>query len=51
MSTKIHAYAALAKGEKLQPFEFDPGPLLDEQVEIKVSHCGIWHHHRGGWRC
>jgi len=43
MSTKIHAYAALAKGEKLQPFEFDPGPLLDEQVEIKVSHCGICH--------
>ena len=43
MSTKIHAYAVLAKGEKLQPFEFDPGPLQDEQVEIKVSHCGICH--------
>ena len=27
MSTNIKAYAAPAKGAKLQPFEFDPGPL------------------------
>lgn len=25
------------------PFEFDPGPLGGEQVEIKVSHCGVCH--------
>ncbi len=43
MSTTIKAYAALAKGEALQPFEFDPGTLRDEQVEIQVSHCGICH--------
>lgn len=43
MSTKFKAYAASAKGEKLKPFEFDPGPLRDEQVEIKVSHCGVCH--------
>jgi uncharacterized zinc-type alcohol dehydrogenase-like protein len=43
MSTKIKAYATPAQGKPLQPFEFDPGPLGDEQVEIKVSHCGICH--------
>jgi len=43
MSTKFHAYATTAKGGKLEPFEFDPGPLGDEQVDIKVSHCGICH--------
>ena len=37
MSAKIQAYAATRKGGKLQPFEFDPGPLGDDQVEIKVS--------------
>ncbi len=43
MSAKIQAYAATAKGGKLQPFEFDPGPLRADQVEIKVSYCGICH--------
>jgi len=43
MSTQIKAYAATAKGEPLKPFEFDPGALRAEQVEIKVSHCGICH--------
>ncbi len=43
MSTKFKAYAATAKGQKLTPFEFDPGPLGADQVEIKVSHCGICH--------
>src|SRR5580658_8780245 len=43
MSAKIKAYAASAKGAKLQPFEFDPGPLRDDQVEIKVASCGICH--------
>jgi uncharacterized zinc-type alcohol dehydrogenase-like protein len=27
----------------LEPFEFDPGKLGSEDVEIKVSHCGICH--------
>ncbi len=27
----------------MQPFEYDPGELGDEQVEIVVSHCGICH--------
>jgi uncharacterized zinc-type alcohol dehydrogenase-like protein len=43
MSTKFKAYATTAAGQPLTPFEFDPGPLGGEQVEIKVSHCGICH--------
>jgi len=43
MSTTFKAYAATTKGQPLAPFEFDPGPLRAEQVEIKVSYCGICH--------
>jgi uncharacterized zinc-type alcohol dehydrogenase-like protein len=42
MST-IHAWAAKAAGARLEPFEYDPGPLGDEQVEIAIEHCGICH--------
>jgi alcohol/geraniol dehydrogenase (NADP+) len=42
MST-IHAYAAKAPKRPLQPFEFEPGELGPEQVEINVTHCGICH--------
>jgi len=38
-----HAYAAKSAGAPLEPFSFDPGPLSAEEVEIKVSHCGICH--------
>lgn len=37
----IKAYAALAAGGKLEPFEYDPGELGDDQVEIDISSCGI----------
>lgn len=43
MSTAVHAYAAAAKGAPLQRFEYHPGPLAPEQVEIAVTHCGICH--------
>ena len=43
MERKIKAYAAHKPGGKLEPFEFNPGELRPEQVEIKVSHCGICH--------
>jgi alcohol/geraniol dehydrogenase (NADP+) len=39
----IKGYAAMEKGGKLQPFEFDPGPLKDNEVEIKVEYCGLCH--------
>jgi alcohol/geraniol dehydrogenase (NADP+) len=37
------AFAAPSAGAPLQPFEFDPGPLGEEDVEIRVEHCGICH--------
>lgn len=37
------AMAARAPKGALSPFEFDPGVLGDEQVEIKVDYCGICH--------
>jgi uncharacterized zinc-type alcohol dehydrogenase-like protein len=43
MSNSIKAFAALGKGQPLKPLEYDAGPLKPEQVEIKVSHCGICH--------
>jgi uncharacterized zinc-type alcohol dehydrogenase-like protein len=43
MSTTFKAYAASDKGAKLQPFEFNPGSLRDEQVEIQVEYCGVCH--------
>jgi alcohol/geraniol dehydrogenase (NADP+) len=39
----VNAYAANKPGSELQPFEFDPGLLGDEEVEIKVEYCGICH--------
>jgi uncharacterized zinc-type alcohol dehydrogenase-like protein len=41
--SKIHAYAAKVAHGPLEPFEFDPGELGSDQVEIKVTHCGICH--------
>lgn len=37
----IKAYAAFEPGGKLEPFEYDPGPLGVQDVEIAVEHCGI----------
>ena len=42
MST-VRAYAANAPKAALEPFEFTPGPLGDEEVEIAVDYCGICH--------
>jgi uncharacterized zinc-type alcohol dehydrogenase-like protein len=39
----IRAYAADKPKGELKPFEYDPGPLGDEDVEVAVSHCGICH--------
>lgn len=39
----IRAYAADQPKGELKPFEYDPGPLGDEQVEVRVTHCGICH--------
>lgn len=43
MKNSFTGYAALKKGDSLQPFEFDPGELGAEQVEVAVEYCGICH--------
>lgn len=39
----IQAYAAQEAKGKLEPFEYDPGSLNAEEVEIDVEYCGICH--------
>jgi uncharacterized zinc-type alcohol dehydrogenase-like protein len=43
MSEPIKAYAITAKGGALEHFQYSPGPLGDEQVEIAVDYCGVCH--------
>jgi uncharacterized zinc-type alcohol dehydrogenase-like protein len=39
----IKAWAAKGPKQKLEPYEYDPGPLGAEEVEIAVESCGICH--------
>src|SRR5208282_1208168 len=39
----IKGYAATEPKGTLKPFEYDPGPLGETQVEIKVEYCGLCH--------
>jgi len=41
--TMIKAYAAHEPGGELKPFEYQPGLLGEEEVEISVEYCGICH--------
>jgi alcohol/geraniol dehydrogenase (NADP+) len=37
----IHGLAAHAAGAQLLPYKYDAGELGENEVEIKISHCGI----------
>lgn len=39
----IKAYAAMSPGAKLEPFEYDPGELGRDEVQLDVESCGICH--------
>jgi uncharacterized zinc-type alcohol dehydrogenase-like protein len=39
----INAYAAKQAGAELEPYQYDPGELDSQQVEIEVKYCGICH--------
>lgn len=39
----IKAYAVKEPGGRLEPFEYDPGPLEPDRVEIDVIACGVCH--------
>ena len=41
--TKINSYAATKAHGPLEPFSFDAGEIGSEEVEIKVTHCGLCH--------
>ena len=41
--TSYRAWAAPNPGAALEAFEYDPGPLGADEVEITVDHCGICH--------
>ncbi len=41
--SKIRAWAAQSAGGPLASFEYDPGPLGPEDVEVEVEHCGVCH--------
>jgi uncharacterized zinc-type alcohol dehydrogenase-like protein len=46
----IRAYAARKAGGRLEPFEYDPGELGPEQVEIDVTACGVCHSDLSMWQ-
>lgn len=39
----IKAYAAMSAGGQLEAFEYEPGAIEDNEVEINVESCGICH--------
>ena len=47
------AYAAEAPGQPFKPFEFDPGAIKPDEVEVRVTSCGICHSdlsmHENAW--
>ncbi len=45
----IRAYAANEQGGKLESFEYEPGELKPDEVEIDVDHCGICHSDLSMW--
>jgi uncharacterized zinc-type alcohol dehydrogenase-like protein len=46
----IQAYAAKGEGTEFIPFEYDPGELGPEEVEIQVEACGICHSDLSVWK-
>ena len=41
--TTVHAYAAHEANGKLEPFEYELGPLGPHDVDVQVTSCGICH--------
>jgi uncharacterized zinc-type alcohol dehydrogenase-like protein len=41
--SEIQGLAVHAAGAQLLPYKFDPGDLQPNEVEIKISHCGVCH--------
>ncbi len=41
--SEIHGLAVHAAGAQLLPYKYDPGVLKANEVEVKISHCGVCH--------
>ena len=41
--SEIRGLAVHAAGAHLLPYKYDPGELKDDEVEVKISHCGVCH--------
>jgi uncharacterized zinc-type alcohol dehydrogenase-like protein len=41
--SEIHGFAVHAAGAHLLPYKSDPGELKADEVEVKISHCGVCH--------
>src|ERR1700733_2010481 len=37
----VNCYACFGKDQKLVPWAYEPRPLGDNDVEVKITHCGI----------
>jgi uncharacterized zinc-type alcohol dehydrogenase-like protein len=42
-TVEIHGLAVHAAGAQLVPYRYDPGPIRANEVEVKISHCGVCH--------
>jgi uncharacterized zinc-type alcohol dehydrogenase-like protein len=42
-AVEIHGLAVHAAGAQLVPFRYEPGELQANEVEVKISHCGVCH--------
>jgi len=42
-STEISGLAVHAAGAQLVPYRYEPGDLKVNEVEVKISHCGVCH--------
>lgn len=40
---KINAFAAQAPKTRLDPFPYAPAELGSQDIEVKITHCGICH--------
>ena len=41
--SEIHGLAVHAAGAHLLPYKYDPGALKADEVEVRISHCGVCH--------
>ena len=43
LMSEIHGLAAHAAGAQLLPFKYEPGELKANEIEVRISHCGVCH--------